>query len=223
MRAEFSQKPHDASIQQRLRGLLDLQSVVQRTSLPQDQLELIKNKVTEIAAVTMRAATSSAQNNSTPIPAPVQLPAAHSPAPPLPSSVTSSLAPKAPQVTLDSLLGQGALAALMARQASATPQASTPQPAPAQVAIRSPPPTHAEPAKPPASEQNPLALLDQLRKAGLLPASAPPSNSTTPVPPPPAIPPNIASLLFPKKTEAKAAPSPTSHLIQSLSWLRQQR
>ncbi|KEY72741.1 hypothetical protein S7711_02528 [Stachybotrys chartarum IBT 7711] len=222
MRAEFSQKPHDASIQQRLRGLLDLQSIVQRTSLPQDQLELIKNKVTEIAAVTMRGATSSAQNNSTPIPAPVQLPPAHSPAPPPPSSVTSSLAPKAPQVTLDSLLGQGALAALMARQASATPQASTPQPAPAQVAIRSPPPTHAEPAKPPASEQNPLALLDQLRKAGLLPASAPPSNSATPVPPPPTIPPNIASLLFPKKTEAKPAPSPTSHVIQGLTWLRQQ-
>ena len=53
-KTEFSQNPHDASIQTRLKALLDLQGVVQSTNLPPDQLELIKNKVTELAAVTFK-------------------------------------------------------------------------------------------------------------------------------------------------------------------------
>ncbi|KAH7015510.1 DNA replication ATPase [Ilyonectria destructans] len=191
-KAEFSHNPHDASVQNRLRALLDLQGIVQSTSLPPDQLELIKNKVTELAAVNMRGLSA---QNSTPTPATV--PPQAPPAPPV--AVTPSPAPAAPamgSVTLDSLLGQGALAALMARQ-SATPQNATPTPTPpyANVAIRSPPPTHMEPPKPaaapapspapaaPAQASNPLALLDQLRLAGMLPAATPPA---APVAPPPA-------------------------------------
>ncbi|KAK7416376.1 mRNA 3' end processing factor [Neonectria magnoliae] len=209
-KAEFSQNPHDASVQTRLRALLDLQGIVHSTSLPPDQLELIKNKVTELAAVNMRALSA---QNSAPAPTPVL-----SQAPPArPATVTPSPAPAAPAtgtLTLDSLLGQGALAALMARQ-SATPQNATPNPTPpyAKVAIRSPPPTHNEPPKPapapapspapaaPAAQaQNPMALLDQLRLAGLLPSGPP---APAPVPPPASIlPPNIASLLASTKAAA---------------------
>lgn len=200
-RAEISQNPHDASVQNRLRALQDLQGIVQNTSLPPDQLELIKNKVTELATVNLR---STQTQNSTPTPAANVLPQARPPT----VSVTPSPAPAPAQasVTLDSLLGQGALAALMARQ-SATPQNSTPQPPPyANVAIRSPPPTRVEPPKPAAAAptQNPMALLDQLRLAGLI---GTPTN-TTPVPPsPPAvpasiIPANIASILASAKAVA---------------------
>ncbi|KJZ78793.1 hypothetical protein HIM_01566 [Hirsutella minnesotensis 3608] len=210
MRAEFSQNPHDASVQNRLRALLDLQGVVQRTSLPPDQLELIKNKVTELAAVTMRpsAAPSSAQNQTIVPPSALAALAGLS----HPSTVTPSQAPasspvpahgssgQAP-VTLDSLLGPGALAALMSRQ-SATPQNSTPNPPYAQSAIRSPPPVQAEQPRPPS--QNPLSLLDQLRQAGMLPASTPanaggpsgpPQTAAPPASATPIVPPNIASLL----------------------------
>lgn len=189
MKAEFSQNPHDASVHTRLKALLDLQGVVQSTSLPPDQLELIKNRVNELAAaVTMRA--PSAQNPTTPFPPPA--PQSR------PSSVTPTPAPAPPAqapLTLDALLGQGALAALMGRQ-SATPRNSTPNPPPyANVAIRSPPPTHAEPPKPPAAApgQNPLSLLEQLRQAGMLPPT--PTGGAVAPPPPSLLPANISSLL----------------------------
>lgn len=196
MRAEASQNPHDAGVQTRLRALLDLQRIVQSTSLPQDQLELIKTQVTELAAVTLRA--TSVQNSS-PASAPPSLQQQHMPPQAAPSSVASAAAPapaaQAP-VTLDALLGPGALATLMARQSS---QNSTPNP-PAAAAIRSPPPAQPAPyAAPPAQAQQSSSLLDQLRQAGLLP-SATPTNATPVAPPPPMIPPNIASLLAPQKT-----------------------
>ncbi|KAF7545963.1 hypothetical protein G7046_g9443 [Stylonectria norvegica] len=102
----------------------------------------------------------------------------------------------------------------MARQ-SATPQNSTPIPPPpyANVAIRSPAPTHAEPPKPviapSAPGANPLGLLEQLRMAGLLPSSSSstPTNAGPTAPPaPPTFPPNLASLLA--STRAVAPPAP---------------
>ncbi|KAG5944798.1 hypothetical protein E4U53_006819 [Claviceps sorghi] len=223
MKAEFTQNPHDASIQNRLRALLDLQGIVQRTSLPPDQLELIKNKVTELAAVTRRA--PSAQNSTL---VPGYMPPPHS------ASVTPSpaFAPeqKKPQVTLDTLLGPGAMAALMARQAAASQGATstTPMPGPFATAtpttmttaqsIRSPPSSHAEAAKPapapppppPPPPKNPLALLDQLRQAGLLRSTTPTNTNTLTAavhPPPvvaqPILPANISSIL----ASAKAAAS----------------
>lgn len=182
-RAEFSQNPHDPSIPTRLKALQDLFGIVQSTSLPPDQLELIKNKVNELAAVNLRSLPQHSKPAVPPQPRPA--PVAPSPAPPA----------QAP-VTLDTLLGQGALAALMARG----PTQTTPIPPP--VAIRSPPPTHVEPPKPvPAAPANPMALMDQLRMAGLLSTPA-----STPVPPPPAppsfIPANIASILASAKAAA---------------------
>lgn len=195
MKAEFAQNPHDASIQNRLRALLDLQGIVQRTSLPPDQLELIKNKVTELAAVTRKAL--SAQNSIT---APGYVPPYSASVTPTPVSAAPE---QKPQVTLDSLLGPGAMAALMARQASAP----TPPPFTATPSIRSSPPAaHAEAAKP--APHNPLSLLDQLRQAGMLQSGTPTNSgvSTIAHPPPargPILPPNISSIL----ASAKAAAS----------------
>ncbi|KAM5348655.1 hypothetical protein ACJ41O_008479 [Fusarium nematophilum] len=203
MQADASRNPQDASVQTRLRALLDLQGIVKSTSLPPDQLELIKNKVTELAAVNMMA------QKPTPTPTPVPVQARPMP----PASVAPSPAPSAPApggVTLDALLGKGALAALMARQ-SATPQNSTPTPQPSvytNVAIRSPPPVHAElpkPAPPPATGgQNPLALLNQLRQAGLIPQTPQPAAPVA-APPPSIVPPNIASLLASTKAAGMLA------------------
>ena len=215
MKGEASQNPHDASIQNRLKALLDLQRIVQSTSLPQDQLELIKNQVTELAAVTLRA--SSAHNQ---IPAVAQPPPSHHLAAPTqvrqpsPSSVAPPQPPQASgqaPITLDGLLGQGALAALMARTTS---QNSTPNPPPnPQVAVRSPQPTQAAPfAAPPAQAQQPLSLIEQLRQAGLMPSQTPTNTSAAPTPPPaapPLIPANIASILAAHKASSAAGQNGT--------------
>ncbi|KAJ6440765.1 mRNA cleavage factor complex component Pcf11 [Purpureocillium lavendulum] len=205
MKAEFTQNPHDAGVQNRLKALLDLQGVMQRTSLPRDQLELIKNKVTELAAVTLRPASApGSTQSSTLVPPLAHVAAPHS------TSVTPAPAAgngNAP-MTLDGLLGHGALAALLARQ-STTPQNTTPNPPYASQAIRSPPPIQAEPAKPPAPAQAPMALslLDQLRQAGMLPNATPPNAAPAVAPPPPAqaqpsiLPPNIANLLSSAKAQ----------------------
>ncbi|KAK4068304.1 uncharacterized protein Triagg1_7547 [Trichoderma aggressivum f. europaeum] len=192
MRAEFSQNPHDGGVQSRLKALLDLQGVVQHSNLPPDQLELIKNKVTELAAVTMRAPLARNSATSTPpIPAPATAPPLALPVHPPSTSVTPSAVPaaqSAASVTLDSLLGKGAMAALLSMQ-SAKPQNTTPQPPFGGAPIRSPQTNHNEPPKASAAPgPNASSLLDQLRAAGMLPPATPtnaPAPISMPVPPPP--------------------------------------
>lgn len=231
MRAEFSQNPHDSGAQSRLKALLDLQSVVQHSNLPPDQLELIKNKVTELAAVTIRAISGHSSANSTPIPAPVAPPSMALPVHPPSTSVTPSPVPTAASVTLDSLLGRGAMAALLSMQSgNSQHNNSTPTPPFAGVPIRSPQMNHNEPPKA-AAAPLPMAaaptsgassLLDQLRAAGMLPPATPtnvPAPSQPPVAPvlPPSLfasglPASIASLLAAHKPDSgrSSADSPAS-------------
>ncbi|KAF3074091.1 hypothetical protein CFAM422_003613 [Trichoderma lentiforme] len=215
MRAEFSQNPHDGGVQSRLKALLDLQGVVQHSNLPPDQLELIKNKVTELAAVTMRAPLARNSATSTPpIPAPAAAPPLALPVHPPSTSVTPSAMPaaqSAASVTLDSLLGKGAMAALLSMQ-STNSQNTTPQPPFAGAPIRSPQMNHIEPPKAAAAPvPNASSLLDQLRAAGMLPPATPPNMPAqipTPIPPPPPsmFPPglsaSIASLLAAHKPDS---------------------
>lgn len=224
MRAEFSQNPHDGGVQSRLKALLDLQSILQHSSLPPDQLELIKNKVTELAAVTMRPPLGRNSATATPpIPAPATAPPLALPVHPPSASVTPTPVPAAQPaapVTLDSLLGQGAMAALLGMQA-ANSQNTTPQPPFAGAPIRSPPMNSVEPSKAaarppamppaPAPAPNALSLVEQLRAAGMLPPATPtnvpaPSQAPPAAPPPSLFPPglsaSIASLLAAHKPDS---------------------
>ncbi|KAJ3499221.1 hypothetical protein NLG97_g524 [Lecanicillium saksenae] len=201
--AEFSQNPHDASIQTRLKALMDLQGVVQKSTLPPDQLELIKNKVNELAAVTRPSAAPSYTGQNL--------------LPTRPSSgqyqqVTQPPAPPAGQraqgqVSLDALLGQGALAALMARTGSNSNN-STPNP-PGSGAIRSPPPVQAQlPTPAAAAPTDTMSLLDRLRQAGMLPPAATPTPPVVQAAPaPPIIPANIANILSAAKAGAFGIPN----------------
>src|ERR1700754_4025461 len=47
-RTDFANNPLDTSIQQRLKALLDLQNILQRQQLPQDQLRLIREQVSQL-------------------------------------------------------------------------------------------------------------------------------------------------------------------------------
>lgn len=118
-------------------------------------------------------------------------------------------------VSLDALLGKGALAALLGRQ-SATPQpqqapppaSSTPQLGHAAVAaLRSPTPQRAEPHKPPTPD--PMALLASLRGAGLL-STPTPSQQQVPgagAGAPPLVPSAVANLLAGLSTPTNNTPA----------------
>lgn len=196
LRAQAAQSPHDASVQTRLKALLDLQSIVQSTTLPQDQLDQIRNQVTELAAVTLRAS-SQTQNPAAPPPQQYVPPAAAPQAQPAPSVAP----PTQGSVTLDSLLGPGALAALMARQSS---QNSTPNPPPASSAVRSPVPAQAALAQATPS----LSLMDQLRQAGMIPSTTP--TNAAPTAPPPAAAPSLPASVLQLLSAQKGAGTPVN-------------
>ncbi|KAI8955999.1 hypothetical protein F4801DRAFT_527629 [Xylaria longipes] len=162
-KAQLAQNPHDPIMQTKFKALMDLQTILQTQNLPQEQLVLVKNQIADLA-VNMRAPPA---RTSTPVS--------------LPNSVAVAPPPvAAPKVSLDSLFGSGALAAIMARN-SATPQIPTPQPPAAPVPNRSPPPQRAEPHKAAPAPADPAALMNMLRWAGMLPPATP-ATGTTPLP-----------------------------------------
>ncbi|KAI1132164.1 hypothetical protein F5Y10DRAFT_231698 [Nemania abortiva] len=173
-KAQLAQTPHDPIIQTKLKALMDLQTILQTQNLPQEQLVLVKNQIADLA-VNMRA--PPAQTST-----PVSLPNPVAVAPPPVA---------APKVSLDSLFGSGALAAIMARNSAIT-QVPTPQPPVAPVPIRSPPPQRVEPQKAASTPADPMALMNMLRQAGILPPATPATGAT---PMPSATP--LTSLPFP--------------------------
>ncbi|KAK0740208.1 hypothetical protein B0T18DRAFT_204234 [Schizothecium vesticola] len=141
-RTEFARNPLDASRQTRLKALLDLQAIIQRQDMPQDQLMLIKARVAELAVNNLRAAAPAdplTQHHQPPHLPPQQYypPVGGVVATPTPPQVAALARP--PSVTpgagggglsLSALLGQkaaqaqkGSLAALLAAKQSATPPA----------------------------------------------------------------------------------------------------
>ncbi|KAL1861627.1 mRNA 3' end processing factor [Diaporthe australafricana] len=231
-RAELGRSPFDASIQAELKALVDLQTVLKTRGamLSQEQLVPVKTQVANLA-VKYRA--SNAQQTVTPTP-PIHGPPFHAPIQHQPHQI-APVAPAPPAsappaaVSLDALLGKGALAALLSRR-SATPQVPTPQQQPATVAaLRSPPSQKAELRKP--TTPDPMALLGALRGFGLIPPTtqsggtpvskplAPPphpaaaaheASLTTPTPTPGGtpLPPNLASILAAARNLAASSVPP---------------
>ncbi|KAK0704986.1 hypothetical protein B0H67DRAFT_649376 [Lasiosphaeris hirsuta] len=204
-RTEFARNPLDASRQTRLKALLDLQAIIQRHDMPQDQLMLVKDRVTELA-VNMRAPGAVAitaaplmSSTYTPPPPPVvsQQP---TPVPPVaiarPPSVTTGAAAVPPPAagaggfSIDALFGQGALAALL----SAAPKPATPQQVPSASAT---PQLMPQPL--------PQALPASLGAALAAMRSPPPQRLATPPAPAPA--PVAAPVTTPAPAPAPAAPT----------------
>jgi pre-mRNA cleavage complex 2 protein Pcf11 len=138
---------------------------------------------------------------SHPLAYPPAAPAHHAPPPPPPPQ------PAAVPTSIDALLGQGALAALLA--AKATPPARPPYAVPPHAPPPVPVPTPIQQPSP-GAPRDPLALLAELRKAGIVaPTSASASAPPAPVPvgPPPAVP-------MPSAAAAAAAPNPLQLMEQ---------
>lgn len=237
-RAELGRSPYDTSIQTELKALLDLQTVLKTRGamLSQEQLVPVKTQVANLA-VKYRA--SNAHQTVTPTPpihgAPYHAPMQQQHPPQQIAPVAPAPPASAPpgSVSLDALLGRGALAALLSRR-SVTPQAPTPQPPPHPqtqpaniAALRSPTPQRAEMQKP--ATPDPMALLGALRGVGLIPPTpqaggTPVSNPSGPPPQAPAntapittptpaaggmsLPPNLASILASARNLAASSTPP---------------
>lgn len=182
-RNDFANSPFNSLSQQRLKALLDLQSILQRQQLTQDQLKLVRDQVSALAV----SSSASAANNSTPnVPTPA--PAA---APPAPVSTPPTQSISQP---LQQLLNPGTLAELI--KATAGRQ----QPTPPQIPNALPPMPQIPPTSntPQPAAENPL--IAALRSRGLLPpASAPPSLAS-------GTPPNGGALPFILPGQARATP-----------------
>ena len=163
-KADFGKNPWDSSIQTRLKALLDLQTILSSQQLPPNQIALIRTQVAQL---------SEAAQSSVPPVAPPQ--------PTTPLAPIAAAQPPTQQSTLSSVLGPGALAALLARQSGIPP------PPPTQSsASRSPPPSvqpafSAPMATPSVSTPlpNPSSLLERLRAAGILQSGTPATSTPT--------------------------------------------
>lgn len=163
-RMDFANNPFNATSQQRLKALLDLQGILSKQQLTPDQLKMVREQVSALAGP---LATPVAQNN-TPLPPP----AAAQP-PPAPVSTPPAQPTSQP---IQQLLNPGTLAELI--KATAVHQQPTPPPIPAVPQVPS-----ASSTPPTSSSENPL--IAALRARGILPsASAPPNLAASTVTPP---------------------------------------
>ncbi|KAJ5833132.1 hypothetical protein N7474_001443 [Penicillium riverlandense] len=155
-RTDFANSPFNPASQQRLKALLDLQGILQRQQLTQDQLNLVRDQISALG-------TSNTLPN-----APANGPTASAP-PPVSTPPTQSVSQP-----LQQLLNPGTLAGLI--KATAVRQQPTPPPQLPNALSQMPqiPPSSGTPQPGPAGPENPL--IAALRARGLLPpASAPPS------------------------------------------------
>ncbi len=181
-KASWIKNMGDHSIQGTLKALLDLQELLKNQNLQPDKLMLVKN---QIDALSVNMAGHKAQNGipSTaapsyhPPPALVPQPVATAlatatGAPPRPLVGPPTSAPPA-TISIDSLLGSGALSALLARAPAASQAPATTQLPPPAAAPR----PQLPPQQGPQTVQtaglagtDPMALMSRLRLAGILPA-----------------------------------------------------
>ncbi|KAL8366127.1 hypothetical protein RB595_004751 [Gaeumannomyces hyphopodioides] len=195
-RTDIARNPYDAVLQTKLKALLDLQVILQQGSLPRDQLVLVKNQVDELSVKT-RAGSNAAHAPQQPQHPPAAAPdyarySTHTPPVVAAPVAPPASAPLAVPLSVDALLGKGALAALLAAgRQTATPQQGLAPPPPPQpavaaalpaglaAALRSSPPAAATAAAPaPPAAADPMALMAMLRSSGLLP---PPPAPAAPV------------------------------------------
>ncbi|KAI9811022.1 MAG: Phosphate metabolism transcription protein [Thelocarpon impressellum] len=177
-RIEFASNPFDQGIQERLKALLDLQSILRSQTLPPDQLRLIKDQVGQLSLASRPPQYSTS---------PAAPPAVQQP-PPLPL-------PPQQQPPLQTLFPPNALAALLASVAPA--QQPTPPPPQPALPVSHPPNLFTQPLSigtpPPAPIASPAggesSLLASLRAAGML---APVASTPTATP---ALPANLLSSL----------------------------
>lgn len=198
-RSDFANSPFNPVSQQRLKALLDLQSILQRQQLTQEQLKLVRDQVSALAV-------------SSPAP-PSQT---STPNPPAPVSTPPTQPASQP---LQHLLNPGTLSELI--KATAGRQQPTPPP---QIpsSLPSIPQVPSVSHTPQPTAENPLIVA--LRSRGLLPpASAPPSLASGMPPNGGALPfiiPGQAGATPPATTPQQASMPPSSAVPMSTASMK---
>lgn len=154
-RSEFANNPLDSSVQQRLKALLDLQGILQRQELTQDQLRLVRHQVSTLAP---KPVISTPQNLPPGIP-PVSTPTMATP----PTQTLSQ--------PLQQLLNQGTLAELI----KSTAARQQPTPPPPAASIMPQVPTNSSTPQPAVTPSPDNPLITALRARGLLPSAGSPA------------------------------------------------
>jgi pre-mRNA cleavage complex 2 protein Pcf11 len=163
-RNDFANSPFNPACQQRLKALLDLQGILQRQQLTQEQLKLVRDQVSMLAATKPPSPPNATPNGPV---APPQI----------------SAPPVQPvSQPFQNLLNPGTLAELI--KATASRQHPTPPPPQIPAALPQMPTPQPSSTPQPAAPENPL--IAALRARGLLPGGSTPlvSSSSTPVPGP---------------------------------------
>ncbi|CAK7268599.1 mRNA 3' end processing factor [Sporothrix epigloea] len=235
-KTEFAEKLYDASVAGRLKALLDLQTILKSQSLEQDKLVLVRNQIDALAVNLpshLKALYNPTPTPPAPVHSPFQPPPAGTPAPGLSAAVLAALAaaratvaagatppvqnaafspPQPPVqpasgVSIDSLLGKGALAALLAARQQQQPQAL-----PQHVPVPTPqlPSQLLQGVAPAPNASNPLAFMEMLRKSGLLQQQQPAPGAAHHAPAPQTSAPalnvsNLASIMASIRSPAFAA------------------
>lgn len=163
---DFANSPFNPVCQQRLKALVDLQAILQKQQLTQDQLKLVRDQVSQLAASRLPSAAPNPVLN----------------APVVPQISTPPAQPVAQ--SLQQLLNPGTLADLI--KATAARRQPTPPPV-VQTTLPQMPHLPQQTSTPQPALENPL--IAALRARGLLPSgSTPPfptpATSSTPVPNP---------------------------------------
>ncbi|KAM5463975.1 mRNA 3' end processing factor [Microsporum audouinii] len=168
VRLEFTANPLNIAVQQKLKALLDLQSILQQQRLPEAQLKQIRDQVSQLSA---------ASSKPTPQPAPAALPAQLS-TPAISTPPIGTIPPQNPQPNLQALLNSNTLAELI--KATAQKPTPTQQSQPyTQPAVSAPTLAAAvQPAAPSPLAENPL--IASLRARGLLPPATGTPTTTSP-------------------------------------------
>ena len=170
-KAEFANNIHDAAVQTRLKALLDLQSILKSQQLPPDQIQLIREQVSQLSNTTKTASQPTAFGYT-----PTSLVMAPTPHPQIPQiPQPSSAGPVLPSAsTLADLLASAAKKQTVPPAPSHNPiisqhhsQTQTSQPLIGSIALSN-------------GSQNPLIV--SLRAAGMLPTVAGISIAPAPVP-----------------------------------------
>ncbi|KAI4724481.1 hypothetical protein E4T49_07781 [Aureobasidium sp. EXF-10728] len=194
---EFARNPYDSQVQTKLKALLDLQAVVQSQQLNADAIGMIKKQVAQLQAVQSQPnppPSAAPQQSQWQAPTPVNLP--FQPPPPIPQGFAPT--PSAQPPVAPPAFAPGILEQLLASTANGQ-KPSTPVVQAALKSMPQPPPATQSPRTAAALPAGPIGnpLLDALRAANILPASA----SVTPVPasgppiPPPTAPAPALSIL----------------------------
>ncbi|TKX26146.1 hypothetical protein C1H76_1499 [Elsinoe australis] len=189
-KTDFAKNPFDTSIQQRLKALLDLQTIMKTQQLPPQALEAIKAQVASLSSARPPSVqpnfppqppTSTAWQSPNSNPAPVQ------PPPNLAQILQRPPSAQPPAPTGPPGFAPGALEALLASTANgqkpSTPQLRQAMPNLANLPIPPPPTNGAAPPPPQAAQAQ--SLLDALRGAGLATSSHTPNPPAPSIPPPP--------------------------------------